>query len=118
MKAFKEDIKRDILMAAGTTKESYYKKRILNPYDYDQIDEIIITVAGQLRRAYKIMFGMLYECHSIPTSVKRLVERGHKPITEETARKYMRKSKVEVIEIVLKERLEEVKKVLRDEYDK
>ena len=118
MKAFREDIKEDVLMAAGTTRERYYKKRSLNPYDYDPIDEIVITVAGQLRRAHKIMFGMLYDCHSIPTSVTRLVERGHKPITEETARKYMRGSKAKVVENVLKDNLEKVKEVLRAEYDK
>ena len=118
MKSFREDIKEDVLMAVGTTKERYYKKRSVNPGGYDPIDEIVITAAGQLRRAYKKIFGLLYDCHSIPKALKRLTERGYEPIGEETARKYMRESKAKVVEKVLEERLDMVKEVLRVEYDK
>lgn len=131
MKDYREDIKEDILMAAGATKERYYKKRSLNAYGYDPVDEIVITAAGKIRRAYKRLFGLLYDCHSIPASLKRLQERGHNTISEKTAWKYMRDSKAEIVNKVtnknkLKDKdeedeedyLEKVKGALRAENDK
>ena len=103
MKKFREEIKLNIIMAAGATVERYYEKRQLNSFGYDPVDEVVISVARSLSRRYLIVFGLLYECHSILNVVERLPERGFATLPEETVRKYMRDAKAKIIELITRD---------------
>jgi len=114
LKKFREEIKANVLMAAGTTVGRYYEKRQLNSFGYDPVDEVVISVARSLSRRHLLVFGFLYECHSILNVVERLPERGFATLPEQTVRKYMRDAKARVIELITKDdaMIPEIKEVI------
>jgi hypothetical protein len=89
-------------MAAGVTIGNYEKVSKKNKYDYDPIDEIVITNARILSSAHKEVFGLLYECHSLAEAQARLEPNpGKKKIKQASFQKYMRDSKRKIIDFLL-----------------
>ena len=102
-------------MLAGTTVGVYYDNRELNSFGYDSVDEVVITAATSLNRRYLTVFGLLYECHSIPETARRIPERGFAVLPEQTIRRYMRDAKSKVIESIAKDdkTISKIKEIIR-----
>lgn len=116
MRKYRNDIKKEILMAAGVTLENYEKVSAKNKFNYDPVDEIIITNAKVLRRSLKNVFGLLYECHSLTEAQERLEPNpGKNKIKQTSFQKYMRDSKREMIDFLINDDdvISEIKKELK-----
>lgn len=129
MKKYKNDIKGEILLAAGTTIGKYEEVSIKDVYGYDPVDRLIISSSKELKRSHKQVFILLYECHSLQKAIKRLKKRyeivpdseqsiaeqsiSEQSISEQSILRYMRDSKKLIIELFHKNE-EELEK-LRNE---
>jgi hypothetical protein len=119
LRKYRDDIREEVFMQAGTTVQSYCDKMKKRDYDeFDAIDEVIITTGRKLKRSHMRVFGMLYKCHSLQKTKDRLEQRGHKAISDGTLRRYMRDSKASIIEFATEEEVTtKIRKVLENEYE-
>lgn len=100
MESFRSDIKFQILIAAGVTPRRYDRIRSAlfrkKEYEYDSIDEAVVSTASLLETRYQLAFSLLYDCHTEKETMQRMRWK------ESTLATYMKISKKTIIDNILR----------------
>lgn len=76
MESYRSEIKFQILIAAGVTPKRYERVRSAlfrkKEYEYDSIDETVVSTASLLDTRYQLAFSLLYDCHTERETMDRM----------------------------------------------
>ena len=76
MESYRAEIKFQILIAAGVTPKRYNRVRSAlfreEEYEYDSIDETVVSTASLLDTRYQLAFSLLYDCHTKKETMERM----------------------------------------------
>lgn len=92
MESYRSGIKFMVLTAAGVTPKRYERIRKAlfssEEYEYDAVDEVIVSVASQMKLRHQQAFALLYDCRTEEEAMKRM---QWKKATIETYKKVTKK---------------------------
>lgn len=102
MKRYRGDVKDNVIRAAGWTIPSYEAMKGESRFP-DSVDKVIIGASLRLKRKYQPVFGPLYHCQTEKQVIESIALTHDKVLKEETIRDYMRRSRSDLIKIIVED---------------
>lgn len=100
MESYRSDIKFQILIAAGVTPKRYSRIRDALfgniEYEYDAIDEAVVSTASTLDTRYQLAFSLLYDCHTEKETMTRMRWK------KSTLATYMKVSRKQIVDTIVR----------------